>query len=86
MNVTTIQPPKPTKAKLTLNVELTVKDMAMLNKFLLLNQHFKNTHGPMTFDKLATMWLQDVAAAVRDNTTRQGGHAALVLSEHGYRT
>ena len=28
----------------------------------------------------------DVAAAVKDNATWQGGHIALVLSEHGYVT
>jgi hypothetical protein len=35
---------------------------------------------------MSQMWLEDVAAAMRDKTTWQGGHAALVLSEHGYLT
>jgi hypothetical protein len=40
----------------------------------------------MSWEKLVTMLLEDVAAAEKDNTTWQRGHMALVLSEHGYRT
>jgi hypothetical protein len=35
----------------------------------------------VTIEKLVGMLLEDVAAAVKDNTTQQGGHMALVLSE-----
>jgi hypothetical protein len=37
----------------------------------------------MSVEKLVTMLLDDVAAAVKDNTTWQGGHMSLVLGEHG---
>jgi hypothetical protein len=70
----------------TVTFELSREDAALVNKFLAINQHTRNTHGPMSWDKLVQMWLEDVAAAVRDNQTWQGGHAALVLSEHGHRT
>jgi uracil DNA glycosylase len=70
----------------TLTVDLPPETVALINKFVALNQHTKNTHGPMSWEKLAQMLLEDVAAAVKDNTTWQGGHAALVLSEHEYRT
>jgi hypothetical protein len=46
----------------------------------------KNTHGPMSWEKLVTMLLEEVAAAVKDDTTWQGGHMSLVLGEHGYTT
>jgi hypothetical protein len=60
--------------------------VALINKFVALNQHAQNTHGPMSWGRLTQMLLEDVAAAEKDNTTWQGGHMALVLSEHGYRT
>jgi hypothetical protein len=34
----------------------------------------------MTLEKLVTMLLEDVAAAVKDGTTWQGGHLSLVVS------
>jgi len=78
---------KPTKTtKIKVAIELPAETAALVNKFVVLNQHSQNSHGPMTVEKLVTMLLEDVAAAMKDNTTWQGGHIALVLSEHGYRT
>ena len=72
-------------AEIKVTVELPAETAVLVNKFLLLNQRPPG-HGPMTVEKLVTMLLEDVAAAERDNTTWQGGHMALALSEHGYRT
>jgi hypothetical protein len=77
---------KPDTTNVTLNLELPAETAALINKFVALNQHTQNTHGPISWEKLVTMLLEDVAAAEKDNTTWQGGHMALVLSEHGYRT
>ena len=65
--------------------EMEADTAALVNKFVALNQHTENSHGPMTVEKLAGMLLEDVAAMMRDNTTWQGGHMAVVLSQHGYR-
>lgn len=46
-------------------VELSSSDMALPNKFVALNQGSRNSHGSMSIDKLATMLLEDVAAAMR---------------------
>jgi hypothetical protein len=78
--------PKPAVTTATITVELPNETAARINKFVSFNQHIRNTQGPMSWEKLITMLLEDVAAAVKDNTTSQGGHMALVLSEHGYRT
>jgi 16S rRNA C1402 N4-methylase RsmH len=67
-------------------VESPSETVALVRKFILLNHHSQNTHGPMTVEKLVTMLLENVAAAVKDGTTWQGGHMSLILSEHGYRT
>lgn len=83
MNVIPIGQPKPPIAATGTMSPETAK---LIAKFVALNQDSRNTHGPMTVEKLVTMLLEDVAAAVKDNTTWQGGHMALVLSEHGYRT
>jgi hypothetical protein len=45
-----------------------------------------SAHGLMTIDKLVTMLLEDVAAAVKDANSLQGGHMALVVCEHADRT
>jgi hypothetical protein len=74
--------PKPDT--IAFEIKLTIDEIAMINKFILINQSIKNTHGVMSPNKLMTMLLEDVAAAVKDNTTWQGGHMALVLSQHGY--
>jgi hypothetical protein len=79
-----MNPPDATTA--TITITLPTETAALVNKFVALNQHTRNTHGPMSWDKLVTMLLEDVAATAKDNTTWQGGHMALVLSEHGYRT
>jgi hypothetical protein len=84
-NIIPMTPPAP-MATVTITVELPVEVVALLNKFCAFNQHTANTHGPLSFERLAQMWLEDVAAAVKDNTTWQGAHATLILSEHGYRT
>ncbi len=78
------KPAKTTEIKVA--IELPAETAALVNKFVVLNQHSQNSHGSMTVEKLVTMLLEDVAAAQRDNTTWQGGHMSLVLSEHGYRT
>jgi hypothetical protein len=49
-------------------VELSSSDMAPPNKFVALNQGSRNSHGSTSIDKLATMLLEDVAAAMRDNS------------------
>jgi hypothetical protein len=84
MPVSKFADPKADNIRIT--VTLLIDDVMLINKFISINQHNKNTHGPMSLDKLVTMWLEDVAAAVKDNTTWRGGHAALVLGEHGYYT
>jgi environmental stress-induced protein Ves len=66
--------------------EMSAETAALVNKFVALNQRTRNTHGPLTVDKLVRMLLEDVAAAVKDGSTWQGAHMALVLCEHGYRT
>jgi hypothetical protein len=73
-----------TQPRLATGASCRGKDAALLNKLVALNQHTQNTHRKMSLDLLCQMWLEDVAAAMKDNTTWQGGHAALVLSEHGY--
>lgn len=70
----------------TFTIELGAETRTLIKKFLLKNQHSENTHGPMSPEKLIQMLLEDVAAAVKDNSTWQGAHMALVLSEHGYLT
>ena len=75
-----------TNFKPTVTAEYDQETAAMLGKFVNLNQHTNDSHGPMTLEKLVTMLLEDVAAAVRDGDTWQGGHMALILSMHGYRT
>jgi hypothetical protein len=84
LNVVPIK--KPDTTNVTLNLELPAETAALINKFVALNQHTQNTHGAMSWGRLTQMLLEDVAAATKDNTTWQGGHMALVLSEHGYRT
>jgi hypothetical protein len=64
---------------------VTAEAMPLMCKCVAINQHSRNTHGPMTTDKLVRKLLEDVAAAVKDKTTWQGGHMALVLSKHGCR-
>jgi hypothetical protein len=86
MTVIELQPRKPATTTISLTFELPAETAALLNKFVLINQHTNDTHGPMGFEKLAKLWFEDVAAAVKDDTTWQGGHAALVLGRHGYRT
>lgn len=71
---------------LTFTAELDADTAALIDKFVALNQHTSNTHGPMTADKLVKMLLEDVAAAVRDGNSWQGAHMSLVMSEHGYIT
>jgi hypothetical protein len=83
-NVVPIQKPaKTTEIKVT--VELPAEATALVNKFVAINQHSQNSHGPMTMDKLVTLLLEDVAAGVRDGDTWQGCHMMLVLTQHGYR-
>jgi hypothetical protein len=44
---------------ITINVQLDVGTVALLNKFISLNRSTKNTHGPMSLDKLVSgskMW------------------------------
>jgi hypothetical protein len=77
---------KPATTSIDVHVELPPETAKLIAKFCALNQDSRNTHGPMTTEKPVTMLLEDVAAAVKDNTTWQGGHMSLVLSEHGYRT
>jgi hypothetical protein len=67
-----------------LHVELTAGDAKLVNRFLAISQITNSSHGRMTANKLAQLWFEDVAAAMRDNTTWRGGHAALTLSLHGY--
>jgi hypothetical protein len=74
------------KPAVKVTAEIDADTAALVNKFVALNQHSHNSHGPMTVDKLVRMLLEDVAAAVRDGgDSWQGAHMALVLDEHGYR-
>jgi hypothetical protein len=66
--------------------EMSPETAKLVGKFVALNQHHQSSHGPMTTEKLVTMLLEDVAAAVRDGDSWQGAHMALVLCEHGYQT
>jgi hypothetical protein len=77
---------KPDTTSVTLTIELPDETAALVNKFVALNQTSRNTHCPMDWTKLCQLWLEGVAAATKDNTTWQRAHAALALSEHGYRT
>jgi hypothetical protein len=81
--MTNIHAMKP--AAITATGAMTPDTAKLVGKFCALNQDHQNTHGPMTTEKLVTMLLEDVAAAVKDGTTWQGGHMSLVLGEHGYR-
>ena len=84
-NVISIQ--KPTKAaEIKVTVELPADTAKLVMEFVTHNQHSHNAHGTMNVDKLVRMLLEDVAAAVKDGSTWQGAHMALVLNEHGYRT
>ncbi len=76
---------KPT-TKISVTVEVPPETVVLLNKFVALNQHTRNTDGPMSWEKIAQMLLEDVAAAVKDGNSWQGAHMALVLGEHGYRS
>jgi hypothetical protein len=49
---------------------LSSETAALINKFVAIDQHSRNTHGPMSIEKLVTMWLEDVAAAMK--TIRRG--------------
>jgi hypothetical protein len=77
---------KPPPVIVTVNVTLSPDDLALVRRFLSVNQHAtKNSHGPMTLDKLGTMLFEDIAAMMRDGDSWQGAHMSLVASEHGYR-
>jgi hypothetical protein len=78
--------PKPKTASIELHIELPTEMAVLVNKFVATNQHTRNTDGAMSWERLTTMLLDDVAVATKDNTTWQGGHMSLVFSEHGYRT
>jgi hypothetical protein len=73
------------KPTVKFTAEMDADTAKLVAKFVAFNQHTENSYGPMTVEKLAGMLLEDVAAMMRDNTTWQGGHMALVLSQHGYR-
>jgi hypothetical protein len=78
----TVIPLKPTTK---VSGAMSPETAALVNKFVAFNAaNHKSSHGPMTIEKLVTMLLEDVAAAMRDGNTWQGGHMALVLTEHGY--
>ena len=57
------------KPAVKFTAEMDADTAALVNKFIALNQHSENSHGPMTVEKLAGMLLEDVAAMMRDNTT-----------------
>jgi hypothetical protein len=68
--------------------EMSAETAALVNKFLAFNQHTRNSHGPMTVDKLVRMLLEDVALAMKYETQPSAGGAymGMLLQEHGYRT
>jgi hypothetical protein len=87
VNMIPLQPIKPPAITgITLNVELPTETAALINKFVALNQHTRATHGPMSWERLVQMLLEDVAASVRDGNSWRGAHMAQVLHEYGYRT
>ena len=72
----------------TITVELPPETAALINKFVALNQHTtRNSHGAMSWDKLVTMLLEDVAAFMQPGEGDwRGAHMSLVMNEHGYRS
>jgi len=66
---------------------MSAETAAFVNKFVAQNAtNIRTSHGPMTAERLVTMLLEDVAAAMRDGgDSWQGCHMAILLSEHGYR-
>jgi hypothetical protein len=76
----------PKADSIAFEIKLTIDEVALINKFLLVNQHNGNTHGPMNPNKLRTMLPEDVAAFMKDENSWRGGHMALVMSEHGYKS
>ncbi len=75
------------KPTVKFTAEMDADTAALVGKFITLNLgNPYGDHGTLTVDKLVKMLLEDVAAAVRDTNTWQGGHMALVLCEHRYRT
>jgi hypothetical protein len=79
----TVIPIKPT---IKVSGEMSPETAAYVNKFVALNAtKSRCSHGPMTAERLVTMLLEDVAAAIRDGgDSWQGCHMAILLSEHGY--
>jgi hypothetical protein len=80
MNVVPIKPITKVSAEIPAEIE------ALVRKFVLRNaNNIRSSHGAMTLEKLIVLWLEDVAAAVRDGgDTWEGCHAAILLREHGY--
>jgi hypothetical protein len=81
-------PPSPASgggSSVNVSGKMSPETERLVRKLVLQNtNNTRCTHGPMSVEKLITMLLEDVAAAMRDGNTWQGGHMALVLSEHGY--
>lgn len=75
------------KPTVTFTAEVDAETAKLVADFVAKNQHpTRNSHGPMTPEILVRLLVEDVAAAMRDGNTWQGGHMSLVLGEHGYRT
>jgi hypothetical protein len=60
----------------------------LVNKFVAFNQHTRNSHGPLTVDKLVRMLLEDVALSTKyeSEPSAGGAYMGMLLQEHGYRT